>query len=145
MTCNALTKGASAKPFIAVIESRPFVQDRIRHGMQSALSLPIILYSSVSELEGQLRQGSPDLVIFSLMESDEASVSALKLLLELVPTVPIVIFAFVDEVDLARNALRLGVKGYVPITKGFDLASEAVRFVLCGRGLSAGRPPGGSR
>jgi len=125
-------EGVSAKPFIAVIESRPFVQDCVRHGIQSAFSLPIVLYSSVSELEGQLRQASPDLVIFSLMQGNQARIGTLKLLLELVPTVPVVALASVDDVDLARTALRLGAKGYIPVAKGLDIAIEAVRFVLNG-------------
>jgi DNA-binding NarL/FixJ family response regulator len=132
-------EGASAKGFIAVIESRASLRDWIRHGMQSAFSLPIISYSSVSELEGQLRQALPDLVIFSLMQSNEASVSALKVLLELVPTVPVIVLASFDEVDLARTALRLGAKGYIPVTKEFCIAREATRFVLAARGSSAGR------
>jgi DNA-binding NarL/FixJ family response regulator len=125
---------ASAKGFIAVIESRVSLREWIRNSMQSAFSLPIILYSSVSELEGQLPQASPDLVIFSLTQSNEASVSALKLLLELVPTVPVIVFASVDDIDLARTAIRHGAKGYIPCTSGFDIAVEAVRFVLTGEG-----------
>ena len=59
--------------------------------MQSAFSLAAITYSSVSKLEGQLRQAPPDVVIFSLMQSDEASINALKVLLEFVPTVPVIV------------------------------------------------------
>ena len=117
---------------IAVIESRTSVEERIRHGMHSAFSLPIISYSSVSELEGQLGQASPDVVIFSVLQSSEASVSALKVLLELVPTVPVIVLASFGKADLARTALRLGAKGYIPVTNGFEIAIEAVRFVLGG-------------
>ena len=127
-------ESASAKGFIAVIESRASLREWIRNSMQSAFSLPIILYSSVSELEGQLPQASPDLVIFSLTQSNEASVSALKLLSELVPTVPVIVFASVDDIDLARTAIRHGAKGYIPCTLGFDIAVEAVRFFLTSAG-----------
>jgi DNA-binding NarL/FixJ family response regulator len=134
-------QGASAKGFIAVIESRASLREWIRNSMQSAFSLPIILYSSMSELEGQLQQASPDLVIFSLMQSNEASVGALKVLLELAPTVPVIVLASIDDVDLARTLLRLGVKGYIPVTKGFEIAIEAVRFVLDGAGPMCGSTP----
>ena len=106
-------EGASAKGFIAVIETRASLREWIRRSMQSAFSLPIIPYLSVSELEGQLRQASPDLVIFSLMQSNEASVDALKVLLELAPTVPVIVLASIDDVDLARTLLRLGAKAYI--------------------------------
>jgi DNA-binding NarL/FixJ family response regulator len=123
---------ASVKPRIAVIESRPFLQERLRRSMQSAFSLPVVAYSTVSELEGQLWKAPPGLVILSLMQGNQASVSALKPLLELVPTVPVIVLASVDDVDLARTVLRLGAKGYIPVTEGFEIAMEAVRFVLDG-------------
>ena len=123
---------ASAKPRIAVIESRPFLQERLRRSMQSAFALPVITYSTVSELEGQLQKAPPGLVILSLRQGNQASVSALKPLLELVPTVPVIVLASVDDVDLARTVLRLGAKGYIPVTEGFEIAMEAVRFVLDG-------------
>jgi DNA-binding NarL/FixJ family response regulator len=106
--------------------------------MQSAFSLPIISYSSVSELEGQLRQASPDVVIFSLMQSNEASVSDLKVLVELAPTIPVIVLASFGKVDFARIVLRLGAKGYIPVTTGFEIAVEAVRFVLDGAGPMCG-------
>jgi DNA-binding NarL/FixJ family response regulator len=59
-------------------------------------------------------------------------------MLELIPTVPVIVFGSVDDADLARTVLRLGAKGYVHVTNGFDIASEAVRFVLGGHGPSAG-------
>jgi DNA-binding NarL/FixJ family response regulator len=129
-------EGANAKPFIALINGRLLSE----WPLQSAFSLPVITYSSVSELEGQLQRASPNVVIFSLMQSNEASVNALKVLFELVPTVPVIVLATFDDMDLAQTVLRLGAKGYVQVTKGFDIASEAVRFVLGGRGLSAGQP-----
>lgn len=112
-----------------MIESRTFLQERLRRSMQSAFALPVVAYSTVSELEGQLWKASPSLVILSLMEDNAASVSVLKPLLELVPTVPVIVLASVDDVDLARTVLRLGAKGYIPVTEGFEIAMEAVRFV----------------
>jgi DNA-binding NarL/FixJ family response regulator len=125
---------ARPKGFIAVIESRASSREWIRNALQSAFSVPVILYSSVSELEGQLRHASPDLVILSLMQINEASVSALKLLLELVPTVPVVALASFDDADFARTTLRLGAKAYIPLAKGLEITIEAVRFVLNGAG-----------
>lgn len=127
-------EGASAKAdsFISVIEEGTFLRECIRRSIQSALSSPVITYSTVSELEGQLRHAAPRLVILSVMQSNEASATALKVLLELVPTVPVIVLSAVDDVDLARTALRLGAKGYIPVTMGFEIAVEALRFVLAG-------------
>jgi DNA-binding NarL/FixJ family response regulator len=125
--------GAKVDRFIAVIEGRTFMRDVIRRSMQSAFSLSVVAYSAASELEPRLCNASAELVILSLMDaSKDACASALKVLAELVPSVPIVVIAFSDDANLARTALGHGAKGYIPCTMGFDMAVEAVRFVLVG-------------
>ena len=119
--------------FIAVIESRIFLQDCIRHSMQSAFSLPIVTYSTLSELELGLKTASAAIVIVSWMEgSNQANTDVLNALSELVPNVPVVVLAQQNDVDLARTAIRHGAKGYIPCALGFDITVEAVRFVLAG-------------
>jgi DNA-binding NarL/FixJ family response regulator len=119
--------------FIAVIESRIFLQDCIRRSMQSAFSLPIVTCSALSELELRLKAASAAIVILSRMEtSDEANTKVLDALSELVPNVPVVVLAQKNDIDLARTAIRHGAKGYIPCTLGFDITVEAVRFVLAG-------------
>jgi DNA-binding NarL/FixJ family response regulator len=142
--------GASARTggFIAVIEGRTFLRECVCRSMQSAFSLPVVAYSTAPELESQF-QLSPRVIILSLIEAGhEASVGALKALSERAPGIPIIVLAYVNDVDLARTAIRHGAKGYIPVTMGFEIAIEAVRFVLAGGTyapvdcLLAG-PPGG--
>jgi DNA-binding NarL/FixJ family response regulator len=119
--------------FIAVIESRIFLQECIRRSMQSAFSLPILTCSTLSELELGLKPASAAIVIVSWMEgSNEVNTSVLNALSELVPNVPVVVLAQTNDADLARTAIRHGAKGYIPCTLGFDITVEAVRFVLAG-------------
>jgi DNA-binding NarL/FixJ family response regulator len=119
--------------FIAVIESRIFLQECIRRSMQSAFSLPIVTCSTLSELALGPKAASAAIVILSWMEaSDEADANTLNALSELVPNVPVVVLADKNDVDLARTAIRHGAKGYIPCTLGFDITVEAVRFVLAG-------------
>ena len=121
--------------FIALIESRALVRECIRCSMQSALSLPVVTYSTVSKLERQPDDGSPDLVVLSLTDASiEACARALNDLSELFPSIPIIVLASENDVDLARTAMGHGAKGYFPCTTDFESVVEAVRFVL-------GRPP----
>jgi DNA-binding NarL/FixJ family response regulator len=119
--------------FIAVIESRIFLQECIRRSMQSAFSLPIVMCSTLSELELGLKDAPAAIVILSWMEaSNEANANALNALSELVPRVPVIVLADKSDADMARTAIRHGAKGYIPYTLGFNIAVEAVRFVLAG-------------
>jgi DNA-binding NarL/FixJ family response regulator len=131
--CGIEGAGAKADRFIAVIESRTFIREVIRRGMQPAFSLPLVMYSAASEIEGQFLGASPAIVMLSLTDaSKEACVSALKILAEFVPGVPIVVLASANDANLARIALHHGARGYIPCTMGFEIAVEAMRFVLAG-------------
>jgi DNA-binding NarL/FixJ family response regulator len=101
--------------------------------LQSAFSVPVVTFSSLSELGQHPCGSSAALVILSLIEaSGEAWASALKDLSEGVSRRPVVALASTNDVDLVRAAMRHGAKGYIPLTMGFDLAVEAIRFVLVG-------------
>jgi hypothetical protein len=76
----------------------------MRHRTQSAFSLPVMTYATVTDLEGQLWKASPSLVIFSLLQGNQATVSTLKVLLDLIPTVPVI-------VEIAIEAVRFCIRG----------------------------------
>jgi DNA-binding NarL/FixJ family response regulator len=125
--------GVSAKVegFIAIVENRTFVRECILHSMQSAFSLPVVGCSTVWELEPLLHDASAKVVILSLMDaSRQECASALQVCMEFVPSVPIVVLGSANDVALA--AIRHGARGYIPCTMGFEIAVEAVRFVLAG-------------
>src|SRR5208337_837079 len=101
--------------------------------MQSAFSVPVVTFSSLAELRDHPCGSSAALVILSLIEaSQETWANALKDLSEGVSRPPVVTLASTNDVDLARAAMRHGAKGYIPLTMGFDIAIEAIRFVLVG-------------
>jgi DNA-binding NarL/FixJ family response regulator len=101
--------------------------------MQSAFSLPVVTCSTLAELELKLKDASAAIVILSWMEaSNEANANALNALSELVPRAPVIVLADKSDADMARTAIRHGAKGYIPCTLGFNIAVEAVRFVLAG-------------
>jgi DNA-binding NarL/FixJ family response regulator len=125
--------GVKGDRLIAVIESRVFMRECIRRSMQSALSIPVITYSTVGELERQLSDVSPELVMLSFVSDNaDACGSVLKTVSELLPSTLIVILADTNDKGLVRTAINLGAKGFIPCSMGFEIAVEAVRFVLAG-------------
>jgi len=124
---------AEAAGFIAVIESRTFIRECLRRSVQSAFPLPVLTYSTTVELRQQHLLTSPKLIIFSWVEDNgEASTNALKVLSELAPSIPVIVLAYNNNPELARTAICHGAKGYIPVTMGFEITIEAVRFVLAG-------------
>jgi DNA-binding NarL/FixJ family response regulator len=122
---------AKVDGFIAVIESRTFLGECIRRSARLSLPLPIFTYSTVFELEQQHSPALPEIVIVSLTEG-EAVVNILTKLSELFPGVPVIVLADKTDPELTLTAIRHGVRGYIPFTLRFDIAVEAVRFVLAG-------------
>jgi DNA-binding NarL/FixJ family response regulator len=124
---------AKVDAIVAVVESRPFLRECIRRSMQSALSIPVVTYSTLSELGAQLHNASAELVVLSLIEaSSEACANALKDLSEFASGRTVIALASANDADLARAAIRCGAKGFIPVTMGFEIAIEVMRFVLAG-------------
>jgi DNA-binding NarL/FixJ family response regulator len=125
--------GAKFGGFIGVIESHSFIGECIRRSVQSAFTLPVLTYSTAAELEQQHLLTPAELIIFSLSEDNaEMSVNDLKVLSTLAPTIPTIVLAFNNDCELARRTISHGAKGYIPVTMGFEITIEAVRFVLAG-------------
>ena len=60
--------------FIAVIESRTFLAECFRRSVQAAFPVPVVTYSTVTELEHDPDGASPKTIILSLTEdNNEAS------------------------------------------------------------------------
>lgn len=99
-------EGSSAEVggFIAVIESRTFLAECFRRSVQSAFPVPVVIYSTVAELERRRQDASPGIVILSLTDGDtEASVKVLKILAELVPKIPVIVLAYKNDSGTGQN------------------------------------------
>jgi DNA-binding NarL/FixJ family response regulator len=124
---------AKADAPIAIIESRPFLRECIRHSMESALSTSVLTYSTLSELGARHQDVSAQLVVLSLIDAtSEACANALKDLSEFDLGSPIIVLASTNDADLARAAIGYGAKGFIPVTMGFEIAIDVMRFVLAG-------------
>ena len=124
---------AKVDAIVAVVESRPFLRECICRSMQAALSATVATYSTLAELGTQLNGASADLVILSLLEaSNQGCADALRDLSEFASGPPVIALASTNDVGLARAAIGYGAKGFIPVTMGFEIAIEVMRFVLAG-------------
>ena len=124
---------ANVDAFVAVVEGRPFLRECIRRGMQSALSIPVVMYSTLPELGTQHHDASSQLVVLSLIDgSSQACANALKDLSEFASGRLVIALASANDAELARAVIRCGARGYIPVTMGFEIAIEVMRFVLAG-------------
>ncbi|MGA8712944.1 MAG: hypothetical protein WB647_07990 [Roseiarcus sp.] len=122
-----------AEGFIAVIESRTFIRECIRRSMQSAFPLHIHAFSEASELREKCHE-LPKLIVLSEIEySPNAGANVFRILSQIAPRIPIIVLAYNNETEVAKAAIGNGAKGYIPVTLGYDIAIEAVRFVFAGR------------
>ena len=118
---------------IALVESRVFVGECIHRSLRAALSVPVVTFSTLSELESKFSE-SFGLFFLSLRDANqEECANALTLLGALAPSVPIVVLSSsANHMDFARTAINYGAKGYIPSTTKFEIVVEAVRFILAG-------------
>jgi DNA-binding NarL/FixJ family response regulator len=129
-----------AEEVFAIIDSRKFFGECIRRSVQSAFTRPVETYSSVREFENRRLSTPIGLIIMSLSEDSlDAAADALQALSGLAPKVPIVVLSDKSDLEFARAMMGRGAKGYIPVTMGFEIAIEAVRFVLAGGDLCASR------
>ena len=128
------TDSAKVDAIVAVVESSPFLRECIRRSIQStALSATVATYSTLSELGAQRHGASAGLVVLSLIDaSSEACANAIKDLSEFGSGRPIIVLASTNDAKLARAVIHCGAKGYIPVTMGFEIAIEVMRFVLAG-------------
>ena len=125
--------GGEVEGVIGIIESRTFLRECIRRSMQSSFQATIVTYSDFSEFENEIGHSRPSVILLPLVDGTvEGAKQSLNNLSELVPNVPVIVICYKNDSELVRTAITHGAKGYIPATMGFDIAVEAVRFVLAG-------------
>jgi DNA-binding NarL/FixJ family response regulator len=118
---------------LLIIESRLFLRECMQRSIQLALSMPVLTVSSISELDLGRNSGLISLAIIFLSDSNsQDSGNALGLLSELAPAVPTVVLSSTHSFETMRAVMSCGAKAYIPMSVGFAIAIEAVRFVLAG-------------
>jgi DNA-binding NarL/FixJ family response regulator len=125
--------GKALEEKVILFGSSIFLRDCIQRSIESALSIPVESLSSTSALDKQVNSGGVRLLIISFAEGDSRDgTNILDLLPELATSVPIIVLSSAQDFELMRAVIGHGAKGYIPMTMGFEIAIEAVRFVLAG-------------
>ena len=128
-----LQSSKAAEKKVIIVESRIFLRECIQRSIQSALSIPVETLSSFSELGDRGTLGLAQLIIISLGETNtQESAEALGIIADLAPTLPTIVLSSKYNFEVMRAVIGCGAKGYIPMTMGFEIAVEAVRFVLAG-------------
>jgi DNA-binding NarL/FixJ family response regulator len=118
---------------VVIVESRIFLRECIQRSIQSALSIPVGTLTSFSELDNRRTIESARLVIISLGETNtHESAEAFSIISNLAPSLPTIVLSSKYNFEVMRAVIGYGAKGYIPMTMGFEIAVEAVRFVLAG-------------
>ena len=100
--------------------------------MQSAFPLQIQSFSEAIELQRKCHN-LPNLILLSSAEENkEASAERLQISLPNRAQNTNHCPRRNNDTEMAKAAICHGAKGYIPVTLGFDIAIEAVRFVLAG-------------
>jgi DNA-binding NarL/FixJ family response regulator len=73
----------------------------------------------------------PSLILVSDNDRN-SSVKIFEILSQVASRIPIIVLAYDNDAEMAKTAICRGAKGYIPVTLRFDIAIEAVRFVLAG-------------
>jgi DNA-binding NarL/FixJ family response regulator len=118
---------------VVIVENRIFLRECIQRSIQSALSIPVETLTSISELDDRRTIESVRMVIISLDETDAQEIAkALSIISNLAPSLPTIVISSKYNFEVMRAVIGSGAKGYIPMTMGFEIAVEAVRFILAG-------------
>lgn len=116
---------------IIVVDDRAFLAECLKMSLEASLAMPVDIYHSISAV---VRPGpSPKLILISIDNLKESDVpECVRRTCAMAPSVPIVVLSYWHHLRVIREIMDNGVKGYLPMTMGFDIAIEAVKSVLAG-------------
>jgi DNA-binding NarL/FixJ family response regulator len=121
---------------IAVIEGPVFLRECIRRGMQATLLHDFDTFATVEDFERDPSAPLIHLVVLACTAADEKETDGARASIERLtsrfPHISIVVLASRQDSELIGATLGAGAKGFIPMSMGFDIAVEAVRFVLAG-------------
>lgn len=118
---------------IVIVEPHVFMQECIVRSLRTAFAAVVSACSSVENLLSRMTEFHPSIVILSVINQTEDAVTRdLSMIAAADANIRTIVLAHKDDFDAALGALRHGAQGYIPMTTGFDIAMEAMRFIIAG-------------
>ncbi|MEZ5815620.1 MAG: response regulator transcription factor [Hyphomicrobiaceae bacterium] len=116
------------------MESRQFVRDSIRRGLENGLSRRIFAVPTVADCLVRSRNCKSSIVIYSTIgiEDDAEIEEQLSLLSQASPRLSVIILGDHDAADRVLCALNRGAKGFIPSSTPLTVAVQAVELVAAG-------------
>jgi len=118
---------------LAIIDDRILLGECLKLNLQSSLGIPVDAYSSVSAMADRQHEAVPKLVMISIDILRKPDIqNTIRNVSVCAPGVPIVVLSYSRELQIVREVMAYGIRGYILMTTGYDIVVEAVRFVLAG-------------
>lgn len=92
----------------------------------------VAVAATLAEAEARARTRMPDLVLLDLMLPDVQGFAGLALMRALCPDTPVAIVTSREEPAVARRALAMGARGFIPKSSPIDRTVAAMRALLAG-------------
>lgn len=124
-------------PRLAVIDQRALTRQGLARVVDSASTFCVLTFSNVSELLSNSRETVSEIAMIlinlgSTVVSDNSVRREIDILMRAIPEAPIVLLSDHDDSRFVGEALRQGIRGYIPTTATSRILVEALRFVQCG-------------
>lgn len=137
--CTLAAEGAANRPVAVLVDRRALTRHSVQHLLEQRIGeMSVCAVARSEELlsPGLLHPGdSVRLVIFNMgsMEvRDDEFLRELALLSDHFPEVPVIVVADYRHSDDVAEALRHGVRGYIPTSLDPSIAMKALRLVQAG-------------
>ena len=124
------TLASPRKPHIAVIEKNALIRECVARCLAQALGHDVVFCSSIEDWLQIRDDGQTSLLIVCTWHGE--SLYALPHLSETAMGQRTIVMSNIEDIELIRQALEQGVRGYIPVSLPLEVAVEAIRLVEAG-------------
>ncbi len=116
---------------VAVIYDKLLLAECLKTVLQDNLNAPVEIFPSLEAVKASSVTSKLILVFVENLRNPE-NFHALRQIATALPHASVVVLSHSRESRLVREVMECGVKAFIPLTMGFAVAIEAVKFVLAG-------------